>query len=1496
MKRHKNKYKKESGKMLQSKISIFIAAFIICTGIFQNVQISFAAETENKINTVSGGTLFGLLNKSNNTSGFYLLKDFKLQKNENGSANDLKDGDIIYSDDDLIIQYNMIDLILNDIEEDDGSTTEHNVIQDGEYEFSVPEYLDPTMGDSWDVFLADNSTKLGTAYYIKDRNIIKLIMNNKDLFKGERINNAYVGFTAKLNKDKLNDSIDQTIDFGFGSSSSFQFKYGDKLPVDSTIEKTGIYDNNANEIKWTVTVKEGTKDYVSGVLFKDTLSLNQSYVENSFKVKIGDSGERLETPTVTIAQDGEFKGQTTLEYTYNPTGVKDTEVIFYYNTKADEKLSLVDKNDKVITGKITSKVSNKAEIIDKESGDSIAQAEEEINLGEKEYNWVGKEAGNMSYDGTTDTATTTWTINVNTNGFEFKNVVLYDEVICKPANSESEFKLVNGSLKIYKNNIQVPGNHTFNDLLGPDSNGKITWNYELIGDMKEAGEYKIEYQTQIKEYSHYRKYNQSGVKNTASITFEWPDYYGPGIDREVGIPSISKNAGDLSHSTIEKKYINYNASTHEVTWHIKVNEVKEDLDDTYYIKEKLMGTNPQNNDLKQQFIDTSDYKAALKNLKINGTAADNRISDINVSKSGSSDTDIEIRFNNNLLKKNMVEFDFVTKLSDEEIDYYQGNITNTNKRTVRNTAILCNDIGDLSSVNAEGKPENTVLEKRDAVYDYNTRTLTWIIEVNKSKIPLENVIVEDTILGSLDTDNIYVNGKLISNHTGNNEYFSYDESSKELKIYLGNISDTKTIQLKTHLEEDTVINDNGTDKKINSYTGEIKIVNEAVLKKNGSQDVKDSGSITIKNENLSKKGTIKEKGIVEYTIYMNKTQSTWPDNRLITDIMSSGMVLNLATVKLYEAQINAAGDIIQKDLVDKNKYTRMVTVIEEGNSEGLEAGSTKFEFTLPQNAGNKAYILTYEASLDEDSFNTNFTNRIKVSGLEDNKDMSETSFSKAELNNWGGGTMVSKSRVKIKMVNSYNKPLSGGVFALMYEGQVISVKTANAKGEITFSDLVPGENYTIKEITPPQGYELDTSSKEFAFTAAAKGDTVFIDNPEIFTYHLSASVSFTKKDNEGNTLSGALFGLFDETETVYKEEKALETAISNTAGDVLFEYGIQGIYQIAEISAPAGYVKSADILIVELDLNGAVINLYKKGDAGKAPVTEIINNKIKAIQFSKKDDKGNILRGAEFGLFAENADVETDTPIMKSVSDHEGKVTFENLAVADYQIAELKAPANYVKDSSVYIAQMNADGTVEKIYKKTDASKTPVTEIINTKIEDIIITKKSDNGSLLKDALFGLYEETADVKTAVPIKTAASGDDGKVMFTNLEAVNYQIAEISSPIGYVKSEDILFVEISREGKILNIYNKEDSTKKYVSEIINNEIKQIHIGKTDENGKPLETAVFGLYAMNADVTVDAPIETAVSDSSGNVIFSTKTAGEYKIAEIEAPKGYEKSKDFL
>ncbi len=248
----------------------------------------------------------------------------------------------------------------------------------------------------------------------------------------------------------------------------------------------------------------------------------------------------------------------------------------------------------------------------------------------------------------------------------------------------------------------------------------------------------------------------------------------------------------------------------------------------------------------------------------------------------------------------------------------------------------------------------------------------------------------------------------------------------------------------------------------------------------------------------------------------------------------------------------------------------------------------------------------------------------------------------------------------------------------------------------------------------------------------------------------------------------------------------------------------------------------------------------------------ILNLATTNIKVNKEDiDSSELLENAEIGLFDEN-----DNLISKTFTDSNGEAKFENIKKARYKVKEISPPEGYIKsDEEVGLDIRGLD----------DANKEVV--IKNKKKPKLLVNKVDSNGISLKGAHLGIYDDSGKM-----IYDWIS--DGSTMeFSELDPdKTYTIRELESPDGYLKNNDIKF--------------KTDRDRVEV-EVVNNPTI-VTVKKLDQSGKLLPGAKLAVLDKNGNT-----LESFISDGTPKVISGLKY-GSYILREIEAPEGFEKSRD--
>ena len=151
--------------------------------------------------------------------------------------------------------------------------------------------------------------------------------------------------------------------------------------------------------------------------------------------------------------------------------------------------------------------------------------------------------------------------------------------------------------------------------------------------------------------------------------------------------------------------------------------------------------------------------------------------------------------------------------------------------------------------------------------------------------------------------------------------------------------------------------------------------------------------------------------------------------------------------------------------------------------------------------------------------------------------------------------------------------LKNAVFELLKNNSVIKTATTNASGVAKFTDLEPGA-YTVREKTPPQGYNLAATSSENVTVVAGSVSKCTFTNKRI-----SGKVRIVKTDSQTHKpLAGATFTVTrlsgPESDHAGDIGKVVATITTNAQG--IAETGLLpwGEYKIVETGVPDGYLDS----------------------------------------------------------------------------------------------------------------------------------------------------------------------------------------------------------------------------------------------------------------------------------------------------------------------------------
>lgn len=441
------------------------------------------------------------------------------------------------------------------------------------------------------------------------------------------------------------------------------------------------------------------------------------------------------------------------------------------------------------------------------------------------------------------------------------------------------------------------------------------------------------------------------------------------------------------------------------------------------------------------------------------------------------------------------------------------------------------------------------------------------------------------------------------------------------------------------------------------------------------------------------------------------------------------------------------------------------------------------------------------------------------------KDVSITKYENPEV------TLVNtrtRGNIKLnKLDEETNKPLAGAQFELWRDGSLITTITSNDKGVAIANNILYGK-YTVKEVTPPINYELNTTAQEVDLTENGKTYELTFKN------RMKDCSIFVNKVNEvGDKLKDAKFKLST------KDGKELQTLTTDSKGHLEFKGIRRGEYIVTELVAPEGHV---------IDQVNYPVSIPKY----ESPTLTVINTRIRGnLNIIKIDaETKKTLSNAKFKI------IHGSSTIKEVTTDSNGKATAPNLLYGTYAVQEVTPPQDYELNNELKSVNISENG---KEYTLT----------FENRMKDCSITVNKENeiGSKLNNVKFGLFDNKGN-----KLQEKLTDDNGKITFNSLRRGDYTIKELEIPKGHVNEHLKQDVSITKY---------EHPSIKFVNTRIRGVIA---ITKVDEETKDkLANAKFEI-SQNGKV-----VETVTTDNNGVAKTSNLLYGEYTIKEIDAPENY-------
>lgn len=243
--------------------------------------------------------------------------------------------------------------------------------------------------------------------------------------------------------------------------------------------------------------------------------------------------------------------------------------------------------------------------------------------------------------------------------------------------------------------------------------------------------------------------------------------------------------------------------------------------------------------------------------------------------------------------------------------------------------------------------------------------------------------------------------------------------------------------------------------------------------------------------------------------------------------------------------------------------------------------------------------------------------------------------------------------------------LSGAVYGVYKGGQLVDTYVTDGNGQFTTVYYACGDDWTIREITPSEGYLLDST----VYPVGAEPQRYTAEyNPialDVTEQVIRGGVALTKvdKDYPENKLEGAVFEVYRDSnrnQELDAEDELLGTMEELGGGEYALTGLCYGGYFAKEAQAPEGFYLDENAYYFAITTDGETVTV--ENEAGKGFVNAA---QVGSLRIVKTSSDGK-LEGFSFRVTGANG---YDRVFQ---TDAEGFILVEGLRIGDYTVSEVR--------------------------------------------------------------------------------------------------------------------------------------------------------------------------------------------------------------------------------
>ena len=509
--------------------------------------------------------------------------------------------------------------------------------------------------------------------------------------------------------------------------------------------------------------------------------------------------------------------------------------------------------------------------------------------------------------------------------------------------------------------------------------------------------------------------------------------------------------------------------------------------------------------------------------------------------------------------------------------------------------------------------------------------------------------------------------------------------------------------------------------------------------------------------------------------------------------------------------------------------------------------------------------------------------------------------------------------------------LSGAVYGIYKGDTLVDKYVTDSDGQFTTKEYVCDSDWTIREITPSEGYLLDKTIHKVG--AEPKLFTIehnLVAN-DVTEQVMKGNIAIIKHTDDGETKietpeKGAEFEIYLKSsgsfEKADKDER--DTIVCDENGFAQTKDMPYGVYTVHQTKGWEGreLMKDFDVFISQ---DGQTYR-YLINNAN-------FESYIKVVKVDAETGKTIPYAGAGFQIYDPAGNkvsmtftYPTPTTIDTFYTDADGQlVTPEKLDYGKgYSLVEVQAPYGYVLDSTPVSFDVTEENSTQeggitliKVDKPNMAQKGTISvEKTGEVFFGVNVSGEEDEDVIyqpvykVKGLAGAVYEITADEDVITPdgtlryhkgdvVDTVTTDEDGTAKSKELYLGKYNVVETKAPTGMVINKEKHSVELTYAGQDVAVtetatsfVNERQKVKISLEKILEQD-ETFGIGKNDE----IKNISFGLYAKEDVVSssgtvipADGLIEIITLDENGAATANTDLPfGSYYVKEIATDEHY-------